>query len=111
MEKVLIAEFGLGTGLHMDYQTLLLNNDIEFDSTMRTDYDEGFAMEIMSFYVKKIDIEKSILLKNKILSEHQGHKTYPKFVKIFIVMFLIISAAVIASYFIVDYFDLAYPSR
>lgn len=109
--KILIAEFGLGTGLHMDYQTMLLDNNIEFDSLIRTDYDGGVALDIMSFYVSASDIEKSRKLKEKLLLEHQGVKWYPKFVKIFLIIFFLAILGLVVLYYVIDFYDLAFPTK
>lgn len=109
--KIPVAEFGLNSSIHLNFQFLLLNNNIEFDTQVKTEYGEGLGFDVIIFFVKPLDIEKSKALKNKVLTENHNIKAYPKFIKTFWIMIILITVAVVSAYFIVDYYDLAYPSR
>jgi hypothetical protein len=102
-DKVTVAEFGLGTPLHFDFENILLNNNIEFEIQTRTVYSDSLGLDVISFLVSTHDLEKANELKKKVVSTRRKYKAYPKFMKIFWIVFVSGILLMIALFFLFYY--------
>jgi len=108
LNKIVVAEFPLGTGTHFEYENLLQNNSIEYATRTRTEYGDAAGFDVISFSVATKDVQKAKeldrLVKNKV---YQTHPTNPKYMKIF-VLGMIAVALFIATLFILAYYRIIF---
>jgi|SRR3989304_9881171 len=101
--KVIVAEFGMGTSFHFDFENLLQKNNIEFETQTRTVAVEGSELDVISFLVPATDIDKAKELKKQLESTKSEFKAYPKFMKIgwigLVIVALFITALFLLSYY------------
>src|SRR5438105_2523410 len=92
--KVIAAEFPLGSSSHFNYEKLLAKNKIEFETLTRTEYGDASGFDIISFLVEISEEKNAKELATNVKAEHESRKVAPinkKYYKIFFIGMLLIA--------------------
>ena len=81
--SIKIAEFGASSSVSFDFERSLRKNMIYYNKEIITEFDEGFSIDIVYYFVSKDNLDKALLIKKATQKRNYNHKAYPKFMKIF----------------------------